>query len=39
MSPRERKLEDRSKFWIGMIAVGVVAAIIASMLLYRQIGF
>ncbi|QCH26143.1 mce related protein [Mycobacteroides salmoniphilum] len=39
MSPRERRLEDRSKFWIGMIAVGVVTAIIASMLLYRQIGF
>lgn len=39
MSPRERTLEDRSKFWIGMIAVGVVAAIIAAMLLVRQVGF
>jgi virulence factor Mce-like protein len=39
MSPRERTLEDRSKFWIGAIAVGVVVAIIAAMLLFRQIGF
>lgn len=38
MSPRERRLEDRNKFLIGLIAVGVVAAIIGSMLLYRQIG-
>ncbi|MUM19186.1 MULTISPECIES: MCE family protein [unclassified Mycobacteroides] len=38
MSPRERTLEDRSKFWIGMIAVGVVVAIIAAMLMFRQIG-